>query len=85
MKKRIIRAAIAAVLIFTLLICLYIEAQSRIAKIDPVVGDPFKEPVKIRCTCYCEHGVTGTGKKNTLWHCSREKRVARLYGRAKRY
>ena len=63
MKKRIIKAAIAAVLIFTLLICLYIEYQSRIAKIDPVVGDPFSEPVKIRCTCYCEHGVTGTGKK----------------------
>ena len=63
MKKRIIRAAIAAVFILSLLIIEEIEAQSRVAKIDPVVGDPFKEPVKIRCTCYCEHGVTGTGKK----------------------
>ena len=40
-----------------------LEAQSKVARIEPVVGDPFSEPVKIRCTCYCEHGKTGTGQR----------------------
>lgn len=63
MRKRIIRALIVAAFILALLLSQQIVAYGRVAKIDPVVGDPFSEPVKIRCTCYCEHGVTGTGKK----------------------
>ena len=39
------------------------EAQAKKAYIEPVTGDPFNEVVKIRCTCYCEHGKTGTGYK----------------------
>ena len=63
MKKRLFRAVIAAGFMFMLLLSQQMEAQGRTAKIEPVVGDPFKEPVKIRCTCYCEHGKTGTGVK----------------------
>ena len=61
MRKRFLRAALAAVFAITLLLSQTIESQSRIAYIEPVVGDPFKEPVKIRCSCYCEHGKTATG------------------------
>lgn len=63
MRKRIIRALIAAGFILALLIVNKIPAQSRIAKIDPVVGNPFSEPVKIRCSCYCQGTKTATGKK----------------------
>jgi len=37
------------------------ESHSKIAKLEPVIGDPFIEPVKIRVTCYCEHSKTATG------------------------
>lgn len=63
MKKRILRAAIAAVFICFLCLCQQHEAMSKVAYIEPVVGDPFIEPVKIRCSCYCEHGKTATGVK----------------------
>lgn len=63
MKKRIFKAAIAAGLIVLILFGCHIEAESKVAKIDPVEGDPFEELVRIRCTCYCEHGTTSTGKK----------------------
>ena len=52
---------VAAGCIIALLISF--SAQARKATIEPVVGDPFLEPVKIRCTCYCEHSKTATGKK----------------------
>lgn len=63
MKKRILKAAIAAVCILALCLAIHSEVESKIAKIVPVVGNPFLEPVRIRCTCYCEHGKTSTGKK----------------------
>ena len=59
MRKRILRAVIAAVFICFLCLCQQHEAMSKVAYIEPVVGDPFIEPVKIRCSCYCEHGKTG--------------------------
>lgn len=63
MKKRFLIAAIAAVFAIVLIFGEQINAQGKVAKIEPVVGDPFQEPVKIRCSCYCEHGKTATGKK----------------------
>lgn len=59
MKK--IRFVIAAVLIIILSLAMYLEAQSKVAKLHPVTGDPFSEMVQIRCTCYCEHSKTATG------------------------
>ena len=63
MRKRILRTVIAAVFICFLCLCQQHEAISKVAYIEPVVGDPFNEPVKIRCSCYCEHGKTSTGAK----------------------
>lgn len=63
MKKRIKRALIAAVFTCFLILAQHVETEAKIAKIDPVEGDPFEELVKIRCSCYCEHGKTATGKK----------------------
>lgn len=63
MKNKILRAAIAAVLAVILFMAQHFEVESRVAKIDPVVGNPFEELVRIRCTCYVEHGTTATGKK----------------------
>lgn len=63
MRKRILRAVIAAAFICVLFMGQQLEAQSKIARIAPVVGDPFSNPVKIRCSCYCEHGKTSTGAK----------------------
>lgn len=63
MKKKCIKYLIAAVAIVVLLLCYHMEAQSRVAKIKPVTGDPFKQMVQIRCTCYCEHSKTATGVK----------------------
>lgn len=58
MRKRTIRAIIAAGFIIFLFAMQQLEAQSKIA---PVIGDPFSEPVKMRVSCYCEHGITATG------------------------
>lgn len=71
MKKRISRAVIAAVLALAISLCCQLEAESRVAKIKPVTGDPFTEMVQIRCTCYCQRGRTATGKKSALWHSCR--------------
>lgn len=30
-------------------------------KAKAIEGDPFKAPTKIRCTCYCDSGVTSSG------------------------
>ena len=46
-----------------LLLLISFECQARRAYIEPVKGNPFEEPVKIRCTCYCEHSKTAYGKK----------------------
>lgn len=61
MKK--IRFIIAAVLIMVLCLIMCIDAESRVAKIKPVTGNPFNERVQIRCTCYCQKGKTATGAK----------------------
>lgn len=63
MKKRLIRAAIAAGLVIVLFIGQHLEAHAKRAYVEPVTGDPFEEVVKIRCTCYCEHGITASGQK----------------------
>ena len=60
------KAAIAAGL--SLILISYpsasVEAKGlRQVKLEEVKGDPFKKPVKIRCTCYCENGKTATGKQ----------------------
>lgn len=39
--------------------CSRVEAYEY-KKVEPMA---FSEPQKIRCTCYCEHGVTCTGEK----------------------
>ena len=58
---RKLRFIIAAVLITALCLAMCLEAQSRVAKIRPVTGNPFREMVQIRYTCYCEHSKTATG------------------------
>lgn len=63
MKKRLIRALIAAVATIALCISCHYEANAKIAYIEPVQGNPFEEMVKIRCTCYCEHNKTAMGAK----------------------
>lgn len=63
MKKRLIRAAIAAGLVIVLFIGQHLEAHAKKAYVEPVTGDPFEEVVKMRCTCYCEHGITASGQK----------------------
>lgn len=46
MRKRILRAVIAAVFICFLCLLQQHEAMSKVAYIEPVVGDPFTNPVK---------------------------------------
>ena len=57
MKKRII-AALSLILAFFMLT---LEVEAKKAYIEPMEGNPFEEPCKIRCTCYCEHGTTASG------------------------
>ena len=52
---------IATGCIIALLLSMSVEAKK--AYIEPMVGNPFEEPCKIRCTCYCEHSKTALGKK----------------------
>lgn len=59
--ENVMKKYIAAGLVIALLCSMTVQAKR--AYIEPMVGNPFKEPCKIRCTCYCEHGTTGTGKK----------------------
>lgn len=62
MRKRVI----ASVSIFALVAAVYcssLTAEAKKSYIEPLEGDPFEEPCKIRCTCYCEHGITATGLK----------------------
>lgn len=64
--RRLKRAAFAAGLAIMLFSYPAASAEAkglRQVKLEEVKGDPFKEPVKIRCTCYCEKGKTATGKK----------------------
>lgn len=56
MKKWLMVSLIVAIL-------LSFTCEARKAYIEPMQGDPFKEPCKIRCSCYCEHGTTASGKK----------------------
>ena len=30
-------------------------------QVEAISGDPFKEPVKVRCTCYLDSGTTASG------------------------
>ena len=49
--------------IISLLIASFLSVQSlTVFAIEPVQGDPFKEPVKIRCTCYIDDGITSSGQ-----------------------
>lgn len=65
--KSVKRAAIAAGLALIMLVsypAASVEAKGlRQVKLEPVEGDPFTGPVKIRCTCYCEAGKTATGRQ----------------------
>lgn len=60
MKKKVFQAfAIVA-----LIAAVGMKAEAK-AQIEPMQGNPFEEPCKIRCSCYCEHGKTSTGRKTT--------------------
>ena len=72
MKKRIIAAAL--IIAFGAAVTLSsITAEARRAYIEPMEGNPFVEPCKIRCTCYCEHGKTATGHDTTYGIVSAKK------------
>ena len=53
------RKATAILLILLLIIAVPVRVE---AKIKKVKGDPEKEPVQIRCTFYCDHGITASGE-----------------------
>ena len=75
------RKYIATGLVIALILSM--TAQAKRAYIEPMHGNPFEEPCKIRCTCYCEHGVTGIGKKTRFGIVAGKKRVDRLHSRTK--
>ena len=53
--KRIIRIVLLiALIMLSFGLCLYANAEQ---------SDPFNEPVKVRCTCYCDSGTTASGKE----------------------
>lgn len=58
MKKRILYT----LAIIALVAALSAEAESK-AHVEVFDGNFFEKPVKIRCTCYCEHGTTASGQK----------------------
>lgn len=55
MKKRFVRAAIAAVFVILLLFL----ADKK--ECEALASDPFETPTKIRATVYTEHGTTASG------------------------
>lgn len=51
--KRYIRLVlIIALMMLSFWLCLYANAEP---------SDPFSEPVKVRCTCYLDSGITASG------------------------
>lgn len=62
MKKRII-AAVSILAFSAAVLACSITAEARKSHIEFYDGDPFEEPQKVRCSCYCEHGTTASGKK----------------------
>lgn len=58
---KIKRIVLTALLTLSLAMGGSIEAQSKTATIEPVQGNPFVEPARMRVSCYCEHGTTATG------------------------
>lgn len=61
--KKILKAILLLVLVILIALAGHIEAESKAAHIDPVEGNPFVEPARMRVSCYCEHGTTATGVK----------------------
>ncbi|MCQ2088013.1 MAG: hypothetical protein MJZ37_08155 [Bacilli bacterium] len=53
MAKKLLSFFLAAVLYFGTYMDVY--------ALEPVLGDPFMERVKIRCTCYLDTGITASG------------------------
>lgn len=52
--KRYIRLIlIIALMMLSFWLCLYANAEP---------SDPFNEPVKVRCTCYIDDGITASGQ-----------------------
>ena len=52
--KRYIRLIlIIALMMLSFWLCLYANAEP---------SDPFSEPVKVRCTCYIDDGITASGQ-----------------------
>lgn len=46
-------------------VALIIGPSERVRAYEYKVVEPmcFEQPMKIRCTCYCEHGITASGQK----------------------
>lgn len=45
-----------------LIIVIVIAANgTQVKQVEALEGNPFEEPVKIRCTCYLDSGVTSSG------------------------
>lgn len=61
--EKIIRKGIIAV---SLIFAIILQSSKCDAKIETIQGNPFVEMAKIRCSCYCEHGVTASGR-NTCY------------------
>ena len=57
MKSKIIKS-VALVMIIAISVPLYSKASAHRLEVN---GDPFKEPVKMRCTCYIDRGTTASG------------------------
>lgn len=51
---------------YLIALSLILKSNTCYAAIDEVQGNPFVEMARIRCSCYCEHGVTASGR-NTCY------------------
>ena len=57
MKSKLFKS-IAIIMIIAICVPLYSKAGAHKLEVN---GDPFKEPVKMRCTCYIDRGTTASG------------------------
>lgn len=43
-------------------VVLFLSINMDVNAFQPVIGNPFEEKVKIRCTCYLDSGITASGQ-----------------------